>query len=261
MENIKRFFRSGLFSFKGLFGFLQPKIYILVKVINPIFMVIFFSLIASHAYNTKDITPWVIGNAFVLCMYNAFFGVGTELISERSYGTLKILIASPAHKFTVLLSKTTFHIVDSLITVLIGLMTGYILFNAKIPVNTLPLFFLLLLAAMFSACTMGLFIGSIGLITRDINLLLNISSMMLMALSGVNYPIDKLPIILQKINNIMPLTHALKGARMLINNDMSQIYSLLSKELIVGISYSILSYFFLKLMERLARRKATLDIF
>lgn len=261
MENIRRFFRSGLYSFKGLFGFLQPKIYILVKVINPIFMVIFFSLIASHAYNTKNITPWVIGNSFVLCMYNAFFGVGTELIGERSYGTLKILIASPANKFVVLLSKTTFHILDSLITVLIGLATGYILFNARIPIDTLPLFFLLILAAMFSACTMGLLVGSIGLITRDINLLLNISSMMLMALSGVNYPIEKLPSIFQKISYIMPLTHSLEGARMLINNDFSKVYTLLSTELIIGIVYAILGYLFLKITENIARKNATLDVF
>lgn len=261
MEGIKRFFRSGLYSFKGLFGFLRPEVYILVKVINPIFTVIFFSLIASHAYNTKDITPWVIGNAFVLCMYNAFFGVGTELISERSFGTLKMLIASPANKFTVLLSKTTFHIIDSLITVFIGLATGYVFFNAKIPLDKFPIFLLLLLAAMFSACTLGLFVGSIGLVVRDINLLLNVSSMMLMALSGVNYPIEKLPLFFQKISYVMPLTRSLKGARMLIKNDTSLIYSLLGGELLLGISYALLGYVFLKVMESIARRKATLDIF
>lgn len=261
MEELKRFFRSGLYSFKGIFGFLKPEIYILVKVINPIFMVIFFSLIASHAYNTKDITPWVVGNAFVLCMYNAFFGVGTELIAERSFGTLKILIASPTNKFTALLSKTLFHIVDSLITVFIGLTTGYIIFNAKIPFDKLHIFFLLLLAAMFSACTLGLFVGSIGLISRDINLLLNISSMMLMALSGVNYPIEKLPWIFQKVSYIMPLTRSLKGTRMLLNNNLSTVYRLLVGEIVLGIIYSLLGYILLKFMEAMARKKATLDIF
>jgi ABC-2 type transport system permease protein len=264
MELVKRSYRNGLYTFKGLFGFLKPEVYVLVKVINPVFQVLFFSLIAKHAYGNKDITPFIIGNAFVLCMYNAFFGVGCNLINERGFGTLKLLIGSPCNKFFVFITKSSFHIIDGIITVSIGLITGIIFFNIRIPINILPYFLLCLLIAIFTACSMGMLVGSIGLITRDINMLLNLSSSLLMSLSGVNFPTEKLPLILQYISNILPLTNALKASKLLINGgiiDYGKINSLLFNELLLGIGYCIVAYISLRIMEKLAKCKATIDIY
>lgn len=264
MDSLKRLYRNGLYSFKGLYGYLKPEVYVLVKVINPIFQVLFFSLVAKHAHGNVDITPYVIGNAFVLCMYNAFFGVGANLISERNLGTLKLLIASPANKFKLLVSKSTFHILDGTLTVFIGLLTGIVLLNVRIPLHNAPYFLLLLIVAMFTACSMGLFIGSIGLITRDINLLLNVSSMLLMSLSGVNFPTEKLPFFLEKISSILPLTNALKASKLLINSGLVSYEAVgmyILKELVLGIAYCVIAYITLKVMERLAKNKATLDIY
>lgn len=264
MDELKRIYRNGLYSFKGLYGFLKPQIYVLVKVVNPIFQVLFFSLIAKHAYGNIDITPYIIGNAFVLCIYNAFFGVGTNLISERSLGTLKLLIAAPCNKFILFITKSSFHIIDGIITVAIGLLTGVVWFKVRIPLHSIPYFSLCLITAIFTACSMGLFIGSIGLVTRDINLLLNLSSMLLMCLSGVNFPIERLPFILQKLSDFMPLTSALKACRLLISSEVYSykvVNSLILQELLLGIMYCIIAYIALRFMERLSKNKATLDIY
>lgn len=264
MDRIKRIYRNGLYSFKGLYGFLRPQVYLLVKVINPIFQIIFFSLTARHAYGSKDITPYIIGNAFVLCTFNAFFGVGSSLIDERSFGTLKLIIGSPCNKFSLFMTKSIFHILDEIITVIIGLITGFIFFNLRIPVNEILIFSLCLLSVIFTSCSMGLFIGSIGLVTRDINLLLNLSSMMLMALSGVNFPTEELPYYLQYVSNILPLTNSLKACRLLINNGFSNlnaIYFLIFKEVCLGMAYCTMAYFTLRLMEKLAKNRASIDIY
>jgi ABC-2 type transport system permease protein len=264
MDELKRLYRNGLYSFKGLYGFLQPQIYILVKVINPVFQVLFFSLVARHANGSRDITPFIIGNAFVLSMYNAFFGVGTTLINERGYGTLKLLIASPYNKFKLFVTKSTFHILDGIITVFIGLLTGVILLNVRIPLNSLPYFLICLTAAIFTACSMGLLIGSIGLVTRDINLLLNLSSMLLMCLSGVNFPPEKLPQLLQWVGQLLPLTNALKASRLIITSGTltnSLINSLIIKEFALGVIYCIIAYSVLKIMERMSKVKATIDVY
>lgn len=264
MDVINRIYRNALYSFKGLHGFLKPQIYLLVRIINPVFQILFFSLIARHAYGNKDITPYIIGNAFVLCTSTAFFGVGCNLIAERSYGTLKLIIGSSCNKFSFFTTKSIFHILDGAITVVIGLIAGIVFFHITIPFNQIPILALCLLSAMFTACSMGLFIGSIGLVTRDINLLLNLSSMILMALCGVNFPIEKLPYSLQYLSNILPLTNALKACRLLISDGMlnlNTIYFLIFKELSLGIIYCIIAYLALKLMERLAKCRATVDIY
>lgn len=264
MDIIKRIYRNGLYSFKGLYGFLKPQVYLLVQVVNPFFQILFFSLVARHAYGNKDITPYIIGNAFVLCTTNAFFGIGCNLIDERSFGTLKLIIGSPCNKFNHFVTKSTFHILDGSITAVIGLITGIIFLNVRIPFNLIPIFALCLFSAVFTACSMGLFIGSIGLVTRDINLLLNLSSMVLMALCGVNFPIEKLPNLLQYLSSILPLTNALKACRLLISPGMlnlNAIYFLIFRELCLGVIYCIIAYFTLSLMERLAKCRASIDIY
>ena len=264
MDGLMRIYRNGLYSFKGLYGFLRPQVYVLVKVINPVFQVLFFSLVARHAYGGGDITPYIIGNAFVLCMYNAFFGVGTQLVSERGFGTLKLLIASPCNKFKVFVTKSAFHILDGVITVLIGIITGIVFLKVRIPVENLPHMLLCLGAAMFAACSMGLIVGSAGLITRDINLLLNIASMALMALSGVNFPVERLPMVLQRISHILPLTHALKACRILLATGgipYGMVNSLILKEFMLGAVYCAVAYGALKLMERISKTKATINIY
>lgn len=262
IQALGRFKRQSVISFKALFGWLDPKIYILVKVINPIFQVLFFSLVAGYVYNTKDLSPWIIGNSFLLCVYNAMFGIGMTLLSERFIGTLKLIIASPANKFSVFVGRSTIHIFDATITVTIGLIAGFVFFGFRIPIYQLGWFFLTILVAMFAACGLGLFIGCIGLITRDINLLLNISSMLLLSLSGANFPIERLPIFLQKVSSILPLSRTIKVARLLVNDvNISLCSRLLYEEAFIGIIYIVAGYFLLKLMEKIAIQKAALDIY
>lgn len=264
MEEVKRIYRNALYSFKGLYGTLTPEIYLLCEIINPIFQVLFFSLIARHAYGNKNITPYIIGNAFVLCMYNAFFGVGANMIQERSLGTLKLIIGSPCNKFSFFTTKSVFYILDGIITVIIGLAAGAILLNLRIPLSAIPIFLLCLVCAIFSTCSMGLFIGGIGLITRDINLLLNMSCMALMALSGVNFPVEKLPGFLRCLSNLLPLTNSLNACQLLVNSktaNYNTVYILLLKEFCIGIIYCIIAYLTIRIMEQLAKRRATIDIY
>lgn len=119
MDMVARFFKQSLLSYKSLFGFLDPKVYFFVKIINPVFQLIFFSLLASFVYQTKDVTPWVIGNAFLLSMYNSMFGVGTVMVNERQFGTLASIIASPSNNFLIFVGRAFMHILDSALTVAI----------------------------------------------------------------------------------------------------------------------------------------------
>lgn len=260
MNRIKRIYRNALYSFKGLYGFLEPKTYILVKIINPVFQVLCFSMIARHSYGNVDISPYVVGNAFLLCTINAFFGVGSVLIQERQLGTLKLIVASPSSRFTAFTSKSVFYILDGIITVIIGLVTGVVCFGVRIDAQCIPAFIICLAAAVFSTCAMGLLIGSIGLITRDINLLLNVSSMILMCLSGVDFPIEKLPAMLKLFSGIFPLTNVLKASKILMAGNINVMPYIL-REISIGVIYAIVAFILFKVMEKLSIKKALIDLY
>lgn len=263
MDNILlRFLRQALLSFKALNGHLNKKMIIFDKVINPIMQLTFFTMLAKFVYQTDDVTPWVIGNAFLLSVYNSIFGVGAVMVSERSFGTLKLVIASTANKFLVFTGRAFMHVLDGLLTVIIGLTAGYFLFNCNFENTNFGLLALCLFVSMFAAMGMGLLIGSIGLVASDINLILNLSMFVVIIFTGAEFPLHNLPPLLQDAAYFLPITRAIEASRLIVSGDISsQVYSLIGMEFVVGVVYMIIGYFVLKYMEILAKKYAALDVY
>lgn len=262
MEGVVRFFRQSLMSYRALFSWLKPEVYMTTKIIGPVFQVIFFSIMASYAYKTNNITPYIIGNSIVLCTLNAIFGVGGVLSEERGMGTLKIVLASPVNKFIVFVGRSFFHIIDGLFTVLIGFAVGLAFFRMDMSGANIPLLALNLLITIFSASGMGLLIGSLGLVITDMNLINNLASMGLLALSGANFPIEKFPVFLQNFCYILPMTRGIKASKMIVSGaGFDSVSYLIIGEFLVGIIYTVLGYILMRVMERQARKRGSIDIF
>jgi ABC-2 type transport system permease protein len=254
--------RQSIMSFKALFSWIDPKEYILLRIINPLLQLTFFCLFAKYVFNTSDITPWVIGNSFLLCTTNVFFGMGYILQDERFFGTLKIIMVAPMSKFLIFVGRGLIYAANSLFTVVIGLVFGSLVFGVSFKNINLLMFFLIILIAMFASSGLGLLISSFGLITRDINLILNTGSVMLLALTGANFPISELPVFLQKISYCIPITRSIEAGKiMLKHGDMSVVQNLIFQEFLVGVIYTVLGYLMLRVMDYMSRTKATLDIY
>lgn len=50
MESVARFYRHAHLSFKALFGWLNPGVYLMVMVINPLSQLLFFAMLAKYAF-------------------------------------------------------------------------------------------------------------------------------------------------------------------------------------------------------------------
>lgn len=181
---------------------------------------------------------------------------------ERYFGTLKMVIASPANKFVTFFQRGFIHIIDSLITVIIGLTAGVVLFHVSFNgVNVVLLLFIAFIA-MFAAAGLGLALGSLGLITSDMNLVMNTAAMILLTLSGANFPIEKFPYVVQQIAYCMPLTRSIKAANLVMKSqEFNRVYELMIQELGIGVLYILIGYFMLIAMENIARKKALIDIY
>ncbi|WP_346898322.1 ABC transporter permease [Clostridium sp. UBA7503] len=262
MESIERFFQQSLYSFKALFAWVDAKVYFLVKILNPILQLLFFCLLAKYCYNAKDLTQWVVGNSFLLCVYNCLFGIGNVFCVERYFGTLKMIIASPANKFITFFERGFVHILDSCFTVTIGLIAGGLIFNIDFHNVNIPVLIFVTVIAMFSAVGFGLFIGSFGMVASNMNLIMNILSMVLLALSGANIPLEYFPVTIQKISYCLPITRSIQAANLAMKNqEISKIIHLMGEEILLGIIYIILGYTFMILMEKVAQKRASFDIY
>lgn len=261
-DSISAITRESIMSFKALFSWIDPKEYILLRIINPLFQLTFFCLLAKYTFNTTDITPWVIGNSLLLCSSNVFFGMGYILQDERLFGTLKIIMVAPMNKFLIFLGRGFIYAANSLFTVMIGLLFGSLIFKVDFTNVNMGIFLLVILVAMFSSSGLGMLISSLGLIVRDINLILNTGSVILLALTGANFPINELPVFVQKISYCIPITRSIEAGNLMLRHDhISKVWMLIFQEFLIGITYIILGYVMLRFMDYLARKKATLDIY
>ena len=261
MDWLKRILRNAIMPYKNIFGSLGVKSYLMVNLGGPLFQMICFTLIASYANGNTNTTYWFIGNALVMTYFNAIFGVGSQLSAEKSYGTLLLLIASPTNRMSIFMPRAILHIFDSLGTVLIGFLVGSLLFGFTLPLIQLPAFILAILVAAFSAMAFGLLISSLGLLTRDLNLILNIASMGLLGLTGANFPITYMPKWLQGISQLTPLTRSIEVCRALQNGvPLSSNVHLLIGEFLVGLGILCIGFIVFTFIERLAIKKGVLEL-
>lgn len=261
-EDVKFFFLQSWMSYRALFSWLNPLAYGMIKIISPILQMIFFSLLAGYVFNTKDISPWIIGNSILLCSKNAVYGVGSVLKEERFMGTLRLIVASPANKFTVFIGRSFMHIFDALITVTVGLLVGAICFGFKLPADRLLLFTIILLISLYSAMAIGQLISCVGLITRDVHLLLNVSEYVLLILTGASFPLSRLPETIQWISRVLPITRGIEAARIVAESGANtKVWQLMAQEFLIGSIYLIAGYILFSYFEKCSRIQGTLDMY
>lgn len=255
------FIKQSWIAFKSNYGFLEWESFLLIKIINPFFQMIFFVLLAQFSGSKNELAIIVIGNAMLMCVFTCIGELGVVYVRERLNGTLKTIIACGKNRLLLFFEKGAFHMVDAFLTAMFGLSIGYILFH--IPIFNYPLLDILvvILISMFACIGLGFLLGSICLIVTDINLIYNILSMGMMFLCGANIPIEHLPVLLRFLSWCLPITRGIKAIEQLINGEkLIAISAFLIGEFLLGLLFFILSFIAFNILESLAKKKATIDL-
>ena len=261
-ERLRVFFSQSWVCFLGLYGWLTPQVYVTAKVITPIFQVIFFATVARYALKLSDVSFYVIGNALIACHTSAIFGMGVALRNERAFGTLQLLMAAPTSRFFICAGRSLFYILDGLFTALVALAAGSLTFGLGFDGANLGGFFACALAGAITATCFGLFLGGFGLKVHDVNLILNLAMYSLLVLSGANFPIEELPGPVAAVSWALPLTRAIRGARLAYNGaPWATLAPLAGGELAVGAVYLAAGYLLFSWMELRARRDGAFEFY
>lgn len=260
-EPLRRFFSQARLSFMALYGWLRPQIYILTNIVTPVLSVVFFATLARFAYGIKDVTPYVIGNAVVLCTYSAFFGAGGVLRNERNFGTLELVMGAPYGGFALFASRSIPYILDALLSVSLGLLVGNLCFGVSWAQVNFGALIVALLVSIFAAESLGLLVSTFGLIVQDMNLISNTLASSLLVFTGANFAITLLPPWMQKISWSLPTTRGIAAARLAVGGaPWSAVGRLLLGEFALGWLYMLIGYGLLRLMQRRARVSGTMNL-
>ena len=248
------FARATYLQYVALFQWASFKGYIAYKVILPVTQILFFVELGVYATGRQNALYFALGNALQLTANAGIFGVIATVANERQYGTLPILLASPANRLVTFLSRSIVNVIDGIATVVIGLAIVVVLFGLNLQHANLWLLAACALLISVTTCGLGLMFGSIGLVMRDAIIIANIVYYALLIICGVNFPVSRLPGIFQVIAYSLPLTRGVQAARdAAAGASFDQVSGLLAGELAVGLAWALGGYVLFRLLEGWAR--------
>lgn len=251
------FLQMAWLNFKGQRAAFSLEEFLLMETAYPFLTLMFHCVLAGYAFDTSNLTDWVIGNAFLLCTNICVFSLGSSFRAERAYGRIRSIMTGKTSKLEIVLQKGFFSGLVSMGTTFAGFAAGCIVFG----ISWMWLF-LCFESAMFAAMGFGLLLSVFGLLSHQMHFILNLMEYVLLIFTGSNFPIVQLPLILQRISWMLPLTRSIEAARGIVNGmEHVMVLELLGGEILVGILYVVLAAALMKWAEREAIKSGTLELF
>ncbi len=149
------------------------------------------------------LVPAILG---MTIMMSCMMGMGSTIAGERETGELARLFMTPTSVSTVIGGKIAAKLLIELLRVLILIFMAVFLFNVSIKGGFLQTFIVLVIGALCFV-GFGIMLSSRTSTQEDYVQLSLPFSMPMMFVSGVFYPIETMPWILQKLAYIFPLTY------------------------------------------------------
>ncbi len=177
------------------------------------------------AYN---FVPGVMG---LILMLICAMMTSIAIVREKERGSMEILLASPIKPIFIIISKAVPYFVLSIVNLITILLLSVFVLNVPIAGN----FFLIILASLLFilvALLLGLLISNVVNSQVAAMLISGMGLMMpTMLLSGMMFPIESMPAVLQWLSSIMPARWYIEAIKKLMIQGVDGIYVL--KEFIV----------------------------
>jgi ABC-2 type transport system permease protein len=258
---LRVFFAGGVTSYRALFTWVNPWIFVPALVVYPLFQILFFAYLGRSTGVGSD-SFFVIGNSFVAAAITGLFGMGQSVGGERRFQTLPILLASPASRLALFLGRAVPTVVNGFAVAAISIGLGAWLLGVHYGPVELARLGVALLLSCFACAALGLCIGALGIRGRSMSVFADAIGAVLLLVSGANVPFDRLPHAVRTVASLVPLTHGIAAAReVAAGSGLDQVGALLGKELAVGAAYLLVGVALLHVFERHGRATGSLDRF
>jgi ABC-2 type transport system permease protein len=258
---LRVFVVGGTTSYRALFHWLNPWVYVPLMLAYPLFQTVFFAYLGRGSGLESD-RFFVIGNALEVTSVAGIFGIGQAMGNERWYQTLPVLLCSPASRLALFLGRALPTIANAIFVSAFALATGALVLGVEIPARAITGLALAICACAFSCTALGISFGALGLRGRNVIVFGNLIGGILLVICGVNVPLHVLPGWVQAIASGLPLTHGIEAGRSAVGgSSVADIGGLLGKEVLIGAIYTAVGVVLLKLFEFEGRRTASLETF
>ena len=177
-------------------------------VVNPI-SINAESIVSGGGSSFDFVAPGIIA---MNVMMSGLTALGAALARERESGTLDGILMSPISRASIILGKTVSHTIRNLFQGGITIAIAVLIFGVTIRGNPLLIVFILILGTI-SFLGLGIIATAIAKEQESAQLILGLLQFPMMFLSGVLFPIEQMPQILQTVSKVLPLTYAVEALR------------------------------------------------
>lgn len=259
--SLRVFFVGGRISYRALFNWIAPGMYVATMLGGPLFQILFFVYLGRYA-GTQDDAFFIVGNAIQISAMAGIFGMTMGIANERQYGTLQPLLATPANRLAIFSGRALPFVVNGVAVSAFGFGASWLLLDFRPADGSLPALALAVLVTTSSCVALGMLIGSIGLRARDVFFGANLVYFLMLLVCGVNIANEDLPGWLGAIGRALPLTHGIEAAREIAAGaTIADVGGLLGTEAGIGLAYAAAAYLLFRLFELEGRRRATLETY
>jgi len=256
---LRVFFIGGAMSFRALFAWISPWVYVPTLLVTPTFQILFFAYLGRTAHLRSD--GWfVIGNAVQVASMASLFGMGFAIDGERWMQTLSPILATPANRSALFLGRALPVLANAALVSAFSFVAGGLLLGYHPPLSAVPTLALVILLAAFSSTGLGMLTGAVGLRMRDVAIIANLVMAILLIFCGTNVPLDQVPGWMSAVAQGLPMTHAIAAARRIAEGaSLGAVGGLVAKEVALGAGYMVVGFALLNWFETQGRKHATLD--
>jgi ABC-2 type transport system permease protein len=258
---LRVFFVGGLISYRALFNWIRPGLYVTTMLGSPLFQILFFTYLGRYTGSESD-DFFIVGNACQVAAMSGIYGMTMGIANERQYQTLSPLLATPANRPALFLGRALPFIANGLFVSAFGFGVAWLLLDFSPDSSDVPALALVVVVTTVSCTALGMFIGSIGLRARDVFFAANLVYFLMLLVCGVNIAVDELPGWMEVIGRAVPLTHGIDAARRITAGEtLGSVWGLVATEVLVGATYAALAYALFRFFEAEGRRRASLETF
>jgi ABC-2 type transport system permease protein len=219
------------YPFNLFFPFVEPLIWL-----TPVyFMYKAFSQggtatgFAAYSGNNDFMGFAVVGYVISIYTNTSLWGTGLAIKDEMMKGTLEANWATPANRMTFLVGSASFQFIIATLEAIVTMTVCHFTFGFNISGSFLKAI-LFLIPCIIGLIGLGIGVSALVLLTKNANSIIDLSSSLLMGLSGSLFPVKVFPGLLLFIAYMIPVTFMNDGLR----------YFMLKQITLIPIKYEVM---------------------
>lgn len=165
-------------------------------------------------------------------------GLAASVSVEREHGTLDGILIAPISRLAIIMGKALSQSIRGLVQGALVLLLAMILFGVHIN-GSLLLVTLILILGIFSFVGLGILVSASAAHQESAMQVLSMVQFPMLFLSGVFFPIQQMPSVMQVISKCVPLTYAVDALRkvMILGAGIGEV----AKELVILVLFGVVT--------------------